>query len=310
MRFSRLTSGDDDLPLYRLEDEDVVLTFLPAVGGRLLSAQVGGTELLWRNPAYFDDDLRAVRPRASWTRDDGTFATWANVGGSKTWPAPQGWDSEQEWPGPPGSPLDNGAWTIDFDDASAVHLASADDPRTGLSIRKCFALQGGRRFTESITFTNTSDAAVTWAVWEVAQVLGHQTGTVRVWTNDDMIVNLGDYHGSLEWSHDDGRAELPMQDVVAKRGFPSAAGTIEYDRGDGYGVRIDFPIVEDEVYPDAGSRAEVWLQAPMAHPIEILDGLHPDALLAELEVLSPLTSLAPGEAIDFCVTWELLAGER
>lgn len=38
---------------------------------------------------------------------DGTFASWTNVGGSKTRPAPQGWDGDDQLPGPPDPVLDS-----------------------------------------------------------------------------------------------------------------------------------------------------------------------------------------------------------
>ena len=37
---------------------------------------------------------------------------WKNYGGAKTWPAPQGWDGEGQWPGPPDPVLDSGTLRV------------------------------------------------------------------------------------------------------------------------------------------------------------------------------------------------------
>ena len=37
---------------------------------------------------------------------DGSLGAWKNYGGAKTWPAPQGWDNDQQWHGPPDPVLD------------------------------------------------------------------------------------------------------------------------------------------------------------------------------------------------------------
>lgn len=76
----QVESGDPSLELYRISNEHLQLVFLPSVGGRLLSLQIAGEELLWINPDFFDREFRALRPRLSWATLDGTFASWANVG--------------------------------------------------------------------------------------------------------------------------------------------------------------------------------------------------------------------------------------
>ena len=37
---------------------------------------------------------------------DGSLAAWKNYGGDKTRPAPQGWDNDEQWHGPPDPILD------------------------------------------------------------------------------------------------------------------------------------------------------------------------------------------------------------
>lgn len=321
MPLSDLDSGDPALPLFRADNGTIALTFLPTVGGRLLSIVASGHELLWRNPQYFDADLRAVRPRSMWAVLDDTFASWANVGGSKTWPAPQGWAGEGEWAGPPDAVLDAGVWSVEAavaeGGAMTVSMTSPDDARTGLRIARRFELPAsGAEFTQLTTFTNVSKRPVAWSIWEVCQVDTSEGGglpstdaAIEVdvdGTESATTVNLGDYRGELVASHVGGQLIVPIQDVVAKIGFPTASGRIAY-RGPHAGLEIHFESVPGADYPDGGSRAEIWMQSPQERPIVELSGLHPDAYLAELEVLSPRSIIGPGRSIDYALTWQVSA---
>ena len=141
------------LPVLRVGNDDLALAFLPSVGGRLISVEVGGAELLWRNPEYLDDALGTVLPREEWAPLDGTMGSWANLGGSKTWPAPQGWSGRHEWPGPPDPVIDSGDWRPEVrrapDGATVVTLTSPDDPWTGLRVERRFEVPAaGASFTQ------------------------------------------------------------------------------------------------------------------------------------------------------------------
>lgn len=318
MRSRLRDSGDPELELREINTDRMTLVFLPSVGGRMLSLRVDGRELLWQNPHFFDSELRAQRPRSSWRSVDGTFASWSNVGGSKSWPAPQGWGGDGEWAGPPDAVLDSGRWTwYDSewpDGGSIITMTSPDDPRTGLRMRRRFIVPAsGSVFSETISLTNVSDRTVTWAAWEVCQVATTPRdagrGVVRIAVDDDAApLNQGDYRGTLEWSRTpSGSIEVPVQDVVAKRGFPTATGSIAWIDVDGATLELRFA-PQDRAYPDGGSRAELWMQAPVAEPIAELSGLHPDAYLAELEVLGPLTELEPGETTHHWIRWEAASG--
>jgi hypothetical protein len=322
MPISDVDSGDPALPLLRADNGAVVLTFLPTVGGRLLSISVSGRELLWQNPRYFDVDLRAVRPRDTWPVLNDTFASWANVGGSKTWPAPQGWAGEGEWAGPPDAVLDAGVWTVDAAEdeqgGMIVSMTSPDDARTGLRITRRFTLpSSGLEFTQLTTFINVSNRPVAWSIWEVCQVdtsagAGLSAGAAAIEVDVEastatvaesaVSVSLGDYRGSVSAERVGDRLVVPIRDVVAKIGFPFASGRIAY-RGPSAGLEIHFEPVPGAEYPDGGSRAEIWLQSPQQYPITELSGLHPDAYLAELEVLSPRSRIGPGASTALALRW-------
>jgi hypothetical protein len=308
-------TGQPELPLLRVKTDRLTATFAPTRGGRLLSLRAGGRELLWQNPELIDADLAPVVPVADWPASDGGMDTWANLGGSKTWPAPQGWSGPDEWAGPPDPVLDSGPSTAEWEagDAEAtVTLTSGDDPRTGLRVVREFRLlDGASSFTERVTFTNTSSTTRRWSIWEVCQVdtrgsdgraaEGSAVVVPHAASADEL--DLGTYEGELSGTRRGHDIVLPLGTGVAKRGYPSATGSVELHGPGGLEIGLATSPVEAGTWPDGGSKVEVWLQRPTAAPIASLEGLHPSAHLVELEVLGPLTTLAPGETTTLDVEW-------
>lgn len=298
-----------DLEVIQVSNQRLELCFIPDVGGRLISLRFDGTELLWRNPHYFDDDLAPVRARSEWPCLDGTMASWANVGGSKTWPAPQGWSGPGEWAGPPDEVLDAGRFqaevSLDRTGAARVIMTSPYDPATGLCIYRRFVLEAdSSKFTETARFVNLSRESITWSIWEVAQVDTSQPGgriVVDV-TSDSAPVVLLTLDSSISSRFRRGQVHVPTQAAIGKLGFTDATGRIAYVRPDGIELEL---VVELQagIYPDGGCPVELWMQHPVPEPLPDLGGLRPDADLIELEVLSPLVTLAPNEQTEMTITW-------
>ena len=315
--------GKDDpgaLPVHRVGNGELELAFLPSVGGRLISVRCRGAELLWRNPEYLDADLGTVRPRSAWAPLDGSMGSWANVGGSKTWPAPQGWSGAHEWPGPPDGVLDAGTWAwedeIRADGTRVVRLTSPDDSRTGLRVvREVTLPPDGTAFRQRNIFRNVSDRDVSWSVWEVCQVDTEQLAGVAagsegdLWvgvTGDTAPVSLVEATGAVRVGPARGGVrQVEVDDVVAKVGFSDADGTLGLRRPDGVEMRWSFEVVAGS-YPDGGCQVELWMQYPTAGPLGGLNGLHPSSRLVELEALSPLTDLAPGDEVSLVIDWEIV----
>ena len=301
------------MTLLEIANDRLRLVFAPTVGGRLISLTVDGRELLWRNPALLDAGLKVVSPISTWPADDGTLATWTNLGGSKSWPAPQGWSSPSEWAGPPDAVLDAGEYTWSesaSSDGLRLVLSSADDPRTGLRIERRFDIpNSGLGFTQTLVLTNTSNSPIRWAPWEVCQVdlsEGAADADTAITVTVDGThppINLGDYHGTLTVRCADGRTEIPIQDVIAKRGFADANGSVAWHGAYGEGLELRFEPVDGADYPDSGSLVEVWMQTPMPEPLPSLGDFRVDARLAELEVLGPLVDLAPGDRTELVLDW-------
>jgi len=318
--------GEGDLPLLSVSTDELELVFAPTRGGRLLSVVHGGRELLWRDPALLDASLRPVVPVAEWPTGDGGMSTWANVGGSKTWPAPQGWSGPDEWAGPPDPVLDSGAWsaTWSVDDAVAVvTLTSPDDPRSGLRVTRRFTVPAASPcFSQHVVFENVSSTTRRWAIWEVCQAdtagTADTAGAVGSPAETSMVVvphdhepvelDLGTYEGELPSSRRGHDVVLPLGTGVAKRGYPTASGSVALHDGDGPVLALSTTPPTSGTWPDGGSKVEVWLQRPTAAPIASLEGLHPSSHLVELEVLGPLTTLPPGGRSTLDVEWRVGTG--
>ena len=314
-RLARFTLGDMDV--VTAGNDELQIAFLPQVGGRLISLRLNGDEVLWRNPAYLSDDLSPVVARGTWPCPDGTMASWANVGGNKTWPAPQGWSGAHEWPGPPDEILDAGPYaveaTVDEGGAAHVTLTSAPDPGTGLRISRAFTLPAsGATLSQVSTFINDSPAPVRWSVWEVTQIdtrprqNSTDAGTFRVEvTRPASPLCLLGLVGTAYSRSAPGYVEVPVQETVGKMGFPNATGRVTWLRGDG--LRLEQTTVRDgeAVYPDEGCAVELWLQYPLPEPLASLGGLHPDAHLVEMELLSPFFEIPQGGRSSLEVQWRL-----
>lgn len=293
--------------LISLDNGVLRLTAVPALGGRLLSVRHRDREFLYRNPRVLGEDLHPVSG-CELGPVDGPMSAWNNVGGDKTWPAPQGWNGPEEWAGPPDPVLDSGAYAAEVrtatDGAAVLTLTSGDDPRTGLRLVRRLTLEpGAAGYRLDLEAVNASAVTRTWALWNVTQLSGEpvsgesaQGVYVGVGGQGPHTVPLvsGDAHPRVV-RHSPGVLRVPAQDVVGKVGFPTAAGWLA-NVGAGGTVTQRFAVREDATYPDGGSRIQVWLEYPLDRPLEHLGGLLPADRVVECEALGPLTALAPGES--------------
>ncbi|WP_433675679.1 DUF4380 domain-containing protein [Microbacterium gorillae] len=291
--------------LLTLRRGDLVAVVAPELGGRVLSFTRSGDEVLWQNTDLLDPDLQ---PREAVRRGATGFAEWLNWGGDKSWVAPQGWGSPDLWPGPPDPTFDGGAFSVHDLRPDSVGLVSADDPATGLRMRRDIALSDGG-MTVRTSLTNVSEVTRTWAAWEVVQLpieaADLRSGSVRVRTSRAASPHvLHRLVGDLPVISRDGVTAVQLTDAVGKLGFPNYDGWIEYRRASGVGLRLSSAVTSGP-HPD-DSPAQLWVQTPQTQPIAELDGFRSTAALLELELVSPLATLAPGESVGLLVRWTLL----
>ncbi|MFK4791805.1 DUF4380 domain-containing protein [Microbacterium sp. ZW T5_56] len=291
--------------LLTLRRGDLVAVVAPDLGGRVLSFTRAGDEVLWRNTDLLDADLQ---PREAVRRGTIGFGEWLNWGGDKSWVAPQGWDSPDLWPGPPDPTFDGGVFSVHDLDLDSVGLVSADDPATGVRMRRDIAVTADG-MTVRTTLTNVGEVSRTWAAWEVVQLPIEaedlRSGSVLVRTSRAASPHvLHRLVGDLPVAIRDGVTEVQLTDAVGKLGFPDYDGWIEYRRASGVGLRLSSAVARGP-HPD-DSPAQLWVQTPQPQPIAELDGFRATAALLELELVSRLATLAPGESVDLPVRWTLL----
>lgn len=159
--------------VFKLMNELIQLSAVPTLGGRLMSLRVGEREFFYRNRALLDEDLHPVIPLNLLPPIDETLGSWHNFGGDKTWPAPQGWETQDQWHGPPDEILDAGPYTASYDaqaEQITLTMQSMPDWRTGLRITRSIQLVAGLPGFKLVqTFENVTDRQISWAIWDVAQ---------------------------------------------------------------------------------------------------------------------------------------------
>ncbi|MDX1416695.1 MAG: DUF4380 domain-containing protein [Candidatus Promineifilaceae bacterium] len=303
-----------------LENGIIRLAAVPDIGGRLMALDLGPYSYL-----FVDPDLAGKLFSAQENQGDGTLAAWKNYGGDKTWPAPQGWENDQQWHGPPDPVLDTGRYALEAlsgDGKKAlVRMVSPADRKTGVQISRQFTIRpGSSRVQLELSFRNNSDEPVRWSIWDVVQLraeVQRADGTtaydpqscVTIPLNPDSRFPRG-YNvmfGAQEnpqWQVDEERQLFIGRYMweIGKVGLDSTAGWIAFTQGaQGYAFAERFAFEEGAAYPDEGVTVECWTVG--AGQVANLDYGASEIYLMETEVLSPLHTINPGESATFAIEW-------
>lgn len=289
---------------FRLTNGLVTAVVVPAIGGRIMEYKLGDHPFLWVNPAELGklyDPPQTEQER-----------TWHNYGGSKVWPAPQA-----NWEGPPdplGSNLDSGQWTGEIvasrDQAAEIRMVSPEDKQvTGLQItRQVKLFAGTTKLLVTDTFKNVTDKPITWSIWTVTQVPGSlSTDKYNEESRIYFPLNPSSKHEKGFWRAmemdqpggpeqfqviDEGKLmQVSYHNKLGKIGADSVAGWIAHvDELHDYAFvkRFDVSTVAD--YPHGGATVEVYTNGG-------------DLSYMEVEVLSPMRTLQPGEESTFAQEW-------
>ena len=131
-----------------LENDLVQLYVVPDIGGRVIQYRFGEKEFFWVNPAL----VGKTSPQTGLDPHGG----WMNYGGDKLWPAPQGWDNDQQWPGPPDAVLDGQPYRAEMEaKRPVILLRSRDDSRSGIRLSRRIRLHPDTtRVSLEATMTN------------------------------------------------------------------------------------------------------------------------------------------------------------
>lgn len=292
-----------------LENRWIRLYAVPQLGGRLMQLEMDGHEFFFVNPLLAGKEPGADRLGAN--------QTWLNFGGEKIWPAPQGWDSVDRWPGPPDPVLDSGEYVAELadDGKNELRLTSPVDPYTGLQISREVSVSENRpEVNVSVTFKNTANTPKRWSVWPVMQMStpGEREGQYQVVcpANPQSRFRNGYrvMHGLVnnpQFSlNAQGNVQVDYQYLVGKIGMDADAGWAAFnDKETGKVLVVVYPYEKDKTYPNDTS-FQVWTAGRgMVYSRNVIRehagdrALNPPYL--EMEQLSPLQEIKPGGKIQF-----------
>ncbi len=301
-----------------LKNELIEIQAVPEIGGRIIQYKLGDYGFFWVNKELVGKKIPASRL--------GPDGEWRNYGGDKVWPAPQGQDNEQQWPGPPDAVLDGGPYTTELikkkDRVKAIRMTSEKDERSGIQFSRKFKIfDDCTRVSIEATMKNIDTKSRRWGVWVVTQFdtsNRHGDGyNKNYWAycpiNPDSMYHRGYNvmfglvgHLSYKPDYENRMMRVHYDYRVGKIGMDSSAGWIvTLDATDGYVFVHRFTYEPGRAYPDNAS-VEFWLNGPgeiAAWGREIEKMPDDTAYLMESEVLSPFASLEPGESYTFRYDW-------
>jgi len=293
---------------------------VPAIGGRVIQLKLGDFEYLWVNP-----QLAGKAPPPSGL---GPKGEWLNYGGDKLWPAPQGWDNDQQWPGPPDAVLDGSPHAAAIltakGETASVRLTSREDPRSGVQFSRVIQVfDNAARVSFDSTMKNVDTKPRRWGIWQVTQLdagsrggegfnpeircyspINPKSRYVRGYNEMFGLINNPSFRADpatgLFCAHYERR--------VGKIGLDNAAGWVAtVDGTRGYVFVERFTPFPDKTYPDHAS-VEFWMNGAGQFVtgttvVEAKDDPIETPHLVETEVLGPLVELAPGQSASFRLDW-------
>ncbi len=305
---------------FRLSNGLVTLTIAPEIGGRAIQYELGSHAYFFVNPEL----TGKVLPREQ--NDRG--GDWANYGGDKDWLGPQGFDTTQQWAGPPDYNIDGSPFSAEVvsnnADEVAVRVTAPPDDRSGLQLSRVYRLgRGSTRVRVEHSMKNVSGRNVRWGFQEVTQSDTADpdeplkpNGEVWVFAPTNprsrftrgYIPQHGDVRDAAYYLLRDGRFRLQYRYQALQVGVDSEAGWLAVANGKTQHAFVQrFRFVPGAEYPDQCT-LEFWLNGPERHPRQSGSAAMPPnprqtPYYLETEIISPYFFLRPGEDASFETEW-------
>ncbi len=259
-----------------LEREDTKLVIVPGIGGRIMEFSLKGKNPIWQNPAEYGK----VYPIAN---------VWHNYGGYKTWNAPQA-----VWGWPPDPFLDFGRVNVEIM-GDGVRVYGAPSLKAGIMFVKEITLIERGRARVVVRMKNISDKEVRWSIWDVTQVSTPCFVVFPAEKNSRFPEGLYFFdeqsRESSQWKIKDGLVIVEYKGERGKVGLDSSSNWMLYLKENLAYVKR-FPTFPGADYPDEGCSVEVYTNSK-------------ELPYLEMEVLSPLVTLKPGEEYNMWEEWFL-----
>ena len=292
---------------------------VPEIGGRVVQFKVGKKEFLWVNP-----DLAGKYPTGSGLTPEGG---WLNYGGDKLWPAPQGWENAEQWPGPPDAVLDGQPYRVEGLSAepgeAALKLTSGEDRRSGIQFSRVIRIfENSTRVQFEVTMKNIDSRPRRWGIWAHTQLDAAADNHPNHRLKSSCAVNPRSrfargydvIFGAKENPafRTDWRRGVVMADYryqVGKIGVDSPAGWVAtVDGRQGATFVQQFTFEPGRPYPDNAS-VEFWHNGvgqihAYNREMDFPDDPRQNPFVAESEVLSPFYELQPGQSRTWQYEWQ------
>ncbi len=303
-----------------LKNDLIEVQVVPDIGGRIIQYKLGNHEFFWVNK-----DLAGTMPPPSRLGPNGE---WLNYGGDKLWPAPQGWDNNQQWPGPPDPVLDGGPYNAliyeDKDRPIGINLTSLPDKKTGIQLSRLLTIfDDTTHISIDASMKNIDTQNRRWGIWAVTQfdtANKKDSGyNKNFWAfcplnpkskfeNGYKVMFGPEDNPTFQPDKQQQMMKVRFQYQVGKIGLDSSAGWIAtVDGTAGYVFVHQFNFKPDMPYPD-NSSVEFWSNGAGEFTAwgkvnKMSDDPKENPYLLESEILSPFADLQPGKSFNFRYTW-------
>lgn len=292
------------------------LQVVPEIGGRVLQYKLGDYGFFLVNEELYDK-----KPPASGVGPDDA---WLNYGGDKLWLAPQGWDNDQQWPGPPDPVLDGQPYALEVISPKEIRLTSRKDQRSGVQLSRIIKLyEGTTRVDITATMKNVDTKTRRWGIWAHTQFnAGNRHGkgyNENYWAfcplnkNSTFPKGYGVQYGlvnnmSYKPDYDNGMMRVHYQRRVGKIRIDSSAGWVStVDATDGYVFVHRFEYEPNKPYPD-NSSVEIWMNGlgefvAWGKVNQMPEDTSSNPYNFESELISPYATLEPGQEYTYDYQW-------
>ena len=270
------------------------------LGGRIMELSLDGFNFLFVNPVL--NGAKNIQPEKSWN------GIWQNFGGEKIWPAPQGWDTDRQWAGPPDNVLDGGYFKILSADDNSITTQSPTCARTGLKIERTISLlenECGVRIDAN--FENCIDKLGEWSVWPVIQVATPDDTASRYTITFKAKDGYQVMHGVVnnpQYSQEDENCRVDYNYIIGKVGANTDGNWVAYvDKQNGKTLVAMAEYVQGAQYP-SNTNVQIWTSGKGAiFSRGVLRIANDDRVnnppYMEVELLSPLKTIAKGEKVEY-----------
>jgi hypothetical protein len=307
--------------VYKLSNGLVSLYIAPELGGRAIQLQLGDHEYFFVN--------KSLEGKVLPESENNIKAGWANYGGDKAWPGPEGWASDAEWASVPYYILDGTHYKSEVltnnSTEVALRVTSPEDPRTGTQFIRTFHVYADTtRIKVDQVMRNISRRQIRWGIWHLIQNDGADVNDPSK-PNPDlyMYIPLNPHSKYPEGYYKPyGDARHPSYEVlpggrmlrvhylywVCKAAADSSAGWYAVVNGQkNIGLVENFKYFPDQEYPD-GASVETWNDGPgtiSRGPFDQTLANDPEKTpyFLETEGMSPYATLEPGEEYSYPIYW-------